>query len=54
MTIHNTKTEIVMTALKAVLAAEEHEARERFKYRGEAIFSPHVDVDDLYRFIKFR
>ncbi len=44
---HATKSEIVQTALKAVLTAEEHEAREHFKYRGRAIFGPHYDVDFL-------
>lgn len=41
------KSEVVATAMKAVLAAEEHEARELFKYRGKAIFNPHIDVDAL-------
>lgn len=42
-----TKSEIIQTALKAVLAAEEHEAREKFLYRGKSIFGPHFDVDEL-------
>lgn len=42
-----TKSEIVSTALKAVLTAEEHEAREQFKYRSKTIFGPHFDVDKL-------
>lgn len=45
---HMTKSEIVSTALKAVLTAEEHEAREQFLYRGRAIFGPHLDVDTLF------
>lgn len=45
---HMTRSEIVQTCFKAVMAAEEHEARERFQYRGEAIFGPHFDVDDLW------
>lgn len=40
-------TEIVRTAWKAVLAAEEHEAAELFLYKGETIFNPHIDVDAL-------
>lgn len=44
---HMTKGEVVQTALKAVLAAEEHEAREKFLYRERAIFGPHYDVDRL-------
>lgn len=45
---HMTKSEIVQTALKAVLTAEEHEARERFKFLGEPIFGPHFDVVELF------
>jgi hypothetical protein len=42
---HMTTSEVVTTALKAVLTAEEHEAREHFRYRGQQIGSPHLDVD---------
>ncbi len=42
---HMTKSEIVLTALKAILTAEEHEARELFRYKDVAIFHPHLDVD---------
>lgn len=42
-----TRSEIVQTALKLVLTAVEHEARERFTYRGRPIFGPHFDVDRL-------
>ncbi len=45
---HMTRSEIVQTTLKAVLTAEEHEVRERFKYRGRSIFDPHYDVDKLW------
>lgn len=41
------KSEIVGTCLKAVLTAEEHEARETFRYRGQPIFQTHYDVDVL-------
>lgn len=44
---HMTKSEIVATALKCVLASEEHEAREDFTYRGQRIFGPHFDVECL-------
>lgn len=43
-----TKSEVVQTALKAVLTAEEHEAREHFLYRGKPIFGPHFNVDHLH------
>ena len=47
LSVHMTKSEIVQTALMAVLAAVEHEARERFLYKGKPIFGPHHDVDAL-------
>lgn len=43
-----TPSEIVQTALKAVLTAVEHEAREHFLYRGKAIFGPHINVETLW------
>lgn len=42
-----TRSEVVQTALKAVLTATEHEVREQFTYRGQTIFDPHYDVDKL-------
>ena len=45
----STKSEVIQTALKAVLTAEEHEAREKFLYQGKAIFGPHIDTDALLR-----
>lgn len=47
---HSCKSEIVQTALKAVITNAEHEAREKFKYRGKAIFGPHLNVDKLLEF----
>lgn len=44
---HMTKSELVQTALKAVLTAEEHESREQFRYKGRTLFGPHLDVDAL-------
>ena len=45
---HMTKSELVQTALKAVLTAEEHEAREHFLYKGVPVFGPHINVDALW------
>ncbi len=45
---HMTRSEVVQTAFKAVMAWEEHEVREKFQYRGKAVFGPHFDVDALY------
>ena len=44
---HMTTSEIVQTAFAAALHFEEHELRENFSYRGQAVFGPHFDVDDL-------
>ena len=44
---HMTSSELVQTCLLAVLQAEEHEAREKFRYKGYAIFGPHYDVEAL-------
>jgi len=49
LSTYMTKSELVQTALKAVLTAEEHEARETFHYKGEAIFGPHFDIEELVR-----
>lgn len=48
VSMHMTHDEIIMTALKAVLTAEEHEARERFFYKGRPIFGPHISVEHLW------
>lgn len=48
LSYHMTKSEIVQTAFKALLTAEEHEVREHFRYRGKAVFGPHFDVDALW------
>ncbi len=42
-----TRSEVVHTALKCVLTSIEHEAREVFRYRGQPIFGPHFDVENL-------
>lgn len=42
-----TDSEIVLTAFKAAATALEHEAREAFLYKGQAILGPHFDVDFL-------
>lgn len=42
-----TVSDIIKVAFMATLAAEEHEAREEFKYKGVSVFGPHLDVDAL-------
>lgn len=44
---HMTDGEVIQTALKAIMTAEEHEIRERFKYKGQPVFDPHYDIDKL-------
>lgn len=44
---HMTESEVVLTALKAVLTAEEHEARENFRYNGKQIVNPHPSIAAL-------
>ena len=43
----STKSELVQTCFMAYLAWLEHEARENFTYKDEAIFGPHFDVEAL-------
>ena len=52
LSVNMTPSELVQTALKCVLTSLEHEARERFRYRGEAIFGPHFDVEQLVALCK--
>jgi hypothetical protein len=52
LSFHMMPSEIVRTAWKAVLAAEEHEAAEQFRYKGVMIYNPHFDVDALVEFAK--
>jgi len=48
---YSTNSEIVLTVLKAILTAEEHEVRENFKYKNVNIFHPHIDVNVLVDFV---
>jgi len=41
------KSEVVRTAYKAVMCAMEHEVSEQFRYKGEPIYDPHMDVEKL-------
>lgn len=47
---HMTRSEAVQTVLACVLMGEEHEARERFRYKGKRIYGPHFDADVLTEF----
>lgn len=47
LSLHMTKSEIIATAFKAVMTAEEHEVRDHFKYYNQPIYTSHYDVDGL-------
>jgi hypothetical protein len=44
---HMRPNEFVRTIYKAIVTAEMHELDEKFKYKGVAIFDPHMDLDLL-------
>lgn len=44
-----TRSEIVQTVFKCSLTSMEHRTREWFKYRDEAVFGPHFDVEKLWK-----
>lgn len=44
---HMTRSEVVQTAFMALLAWEEHEAREAFRYIGARVFGPHISIEAL-------
>ncbi len=43
-----TDSEVITTAFKAIMTFEEHETRENFRYKGKAIFGPHINVEALH------
>ena len=49
-----TKSDIVQTALKAALTAEEHETREHFYFHKRRLYSPHFDPDALASLAQYR
>lgn len=49
---HMTDMEFMLTALKAILTAQEHEARECFRVDGVALFDSHLDLDRHLAYIK--
>src|SRR6476469_11094598 len=44
------RQEVVGAVLEAIKAAEMHETHEWFRYRGRAIYNPHLDPDKLAEF----
>lgn len=48
---HMTESEFIQTVFLAVMTAEEHEIREKFTYYGEAVLSPHTDLNKIASFL---
>jgi hypothetical protein len=48
------RDQIVQTAFKACLTSMEHRTREGFKYKGERVFGPHFNLDDLVELCRRR
>lgn len=44
-----TDSEVIQTAFMAVRTAMEHEVREQFKYKGQAVLQPHMDLEELLK-----
>lgn len=42
-----TDGEVVQTAFMAIMAANEHETRDKFTYRGVSVFDPNYDIEKL-------
>lgn len=47
LSYYMTKSEVVQTAFLALLTALEHETREKFMFKGRAVFGPHFDIERL-------
>lgn len=50
---HMCRQEIVGAVFGAIKAAEDHEMKEWFRYRGASIYNPHLDPDALYDLARF-
>lgn len=48
------RDQVVQTAFKACLTSMEHRTREGFKYKGERVFGPHFNLDDLVELCRRR
>lgn len=47
-----TVSEVVSTAFKAFLTAEEHECREAFSYRGQRVLGPHMNLEHVAQLLE--
>lgn len=48
---HSGDSEIIRSCFLAIRQAEEHELCERFLYKGQQIYNPHLDMDRMADFI---
>jgi hypothetical protein len=44
---HACRQEVIALVFESIVAAEMHEVREWFRYKGASIFNPHLDPDAL-------
>lgn len=51
LSYHMCNNELITTAYKAILAAEEHEVREFFTYKNVRVMNPHFSFDDIARLV---
>jgi len=54
LSFHMCRQEIVGAVFGAIRAAEEHEMKEWFAYRGARIYNPHLDPDALAQLARYR
>ena len=49
---HMCKNEIIRTALKAIECAVAHEMYENILYKGYAVFTPHMDYEEVVKIMR--
>ena len=54
LSYHMCRQEIVGAVFGAIRAAEEHEMKEWFAYKGARIYNPHLDPDALAELARYR
>jgi len=54
LSLHMCRQEIVGACLGAIKDAEMHELHEWFKYKGRAIYTPHIDPDVMVNIVKYK
>lgn len=54
LSLHMCRQEIVGVIFDLIKAAEDHEMREWFRYKGASIYNPHLDPDVLAAVAKYK